>query len=81
MEFFFVIWVYAREKVVHVGDSLHHDVASANATDISSAFVVGGVHREELGCELGTLPTKDELEKLFLKHKENRTHVVPKLKI
>jgi len=70
-----------KDKVVHVGDSLHHDVAGANGTGIASAFVVGGVHREELGCELGTVPTKDALETLFSKYQEVPTHVVPMLKM
>ena len=69
-----------KEKVVHVGDSLHHDVAGANATGISSILVVGGVHRDELGCELGSLPSNESLAKLFETHKQQPTHVVPLLK-
>lgn len=66
-----------KDKVVHVGDSLHHDIKGANASGIASVFVVGGVHREELGSELGDLPTKDKLDEVFAKHGQIPTHVVP----
>lgn len=42
-----------KDKVGNVGDSLHHDIAGANATCIASVFVVGGIHREELGSGVG----------------------------
>jgi ribonucleotide monophosphatase NagD (HAD superfamily) len=67
--------------VAHVGDSLHHDVAGANATGIASVFVVGGVHREELGVELGVLPSNTALEEVFHEHGQTPTHVVPLLKL
>jgi len=68
----------AKDKVVHVGDSLHHDIEGANNTGIASIFVAGGVHRDELGgCELGTLPSEAALEALFTKHGQSPTHVVP----
>ena len=66
-----------RDKVVHVGDSLHHDVKGANDSGIDSVFVVGGVHLTELGAELNTVPSKDALTELFEKHSEVPTHVVP----
>mmetsp|Transcript_16934 Transcript_16934/g.33040 ORF Transcript_16934/g.33040 Transcript_16934/m.33040 type:complete len:133 (-) Transcript_16934:61-459(-) len=42
--------------VAHVGDSLEHDVAGANAAGIDSVFVVGGIHAKTLGL----LPTSSE---------------------
>lgn len=66
-----------KSKVVHVGDSLHHDVKGANDTGIDSVFVVGGIHRKELGTELNTLPETNALEKLFETHEQMPTHVVP----
>ena len=66
-----------KEKVVHVGDSLHHDIAGANAAGIASVFVAGGVHREELGSALGEMPTKETLDELFATYKQTPTHVVP----
>jgi len=70
-----------KEKIVHIGDSLHHDIQGANATGIDSIFVAGGVHRGDLGCELGSLPSRDALEKLFAEHDEMPTHVVPMLRM
>lgn len=69
-----------KEKIVHVGDSLHHDICGANATGISSVFVVGGVHREELDTPLGQIPTESALGDLFATHGETPTHVVPMFK-
>ena len=72
-----------KEKVVHVGDSLHHDIKGANDAKIASIFVTGGVHREELGegLELGTLPSKSALEKLFAQHQQTPRHVIPLLRM
>ncbi|KAL7528873.1 hypothetical protein ACHAXR_002682 [Thalassiosira sp. AJA248-18] len=42
--------------VLHVGDSLEHDVAGANAAGIDSVFVLGGIHARELGL----IPTGSE---------------------
>lgn len=39
--------VEARECIM-VGDSLHHDIKGANASGISSAFITGGIHADEL---------------------------------
>ena len=66
-----------RHKVVHVGDSLHHDVKGANDAGIDSVFVAGGIHRTELGSELNAVPTEDALNELFEKHSQMPTHVVP----
>jgi len=66
-----------RDKVVHVGDSIHHDIQGANSADIDSIFVVGGVHRETLGKKLGELPDDDTLQSFFDKEQQTPTHVVP----
>lgn len=39
------------DACVHVGDSIEHDVAGANAANIDSVFVLGGIHARELGLE------------------------------
>ena len=70
-----------KERVVHIGDSLHHDVAGANAAGIPCVLVAGGVHREELGSSIGSVPSRESLEQLFASHKQTPTHVVPLLKI
>ena len=38
-----------ESSVAHVGDSLEHDVAGANAAGIDSVFVLGGIHAQDLG--------------------------------
>lgn len=70
-----------KNSVVHIGDSLHHDIAGANAAGIDSILVTGGVHCEELGCELDELPGKEALKELFAQHGQTPTYVVPMLKM
>jgi HAD superfamily hydrolase (TIGR01459 family) len=43
-------------RVMAVGDALRTDIAGAAAVGIASAWVLGGIHAEELGLEEGTLP-------------------------
>ena len=69
-----------KDKVVHVGDSMHHDIAGANEAGIQSILVAGGVHRDELGCALGSIPTKEAVDRLVAKYKYSPTHVVPLLR-
>lgn len=52
-------------RVVAVGDSLHHDILGANRAGLRSLLVAGGVHREELGCQLGELPDPARARALF----------------
>ena len=49
-----------RERVCHVGDSLHHDIAGANASGVDSLWVTAtGIHAEEL-FEKGAETTLDQ---------------------
>ena len=41
-----------RERVVHVGDSLEHDIQGANAAGIDSVFVAAGIHGAQLGLRV-----------------------------
>eukprot|EP00903_Cladosiphon_okamuranus_P019303 g17743.t1 len=71
-----------RERVVAVGDSLPHDVLGALRAQISSVFVAGGVHFQELGVEQGgvDVPSDEAYATAFSKHLEGEgvpTHVVP----
>ena len=50
-------------RVLHCGDSLHHDVAGANAAGIHSLFVAGGIHADDLPPE-GQL-SSEALSRLF----------------
>jgi len=69
-----------RGKVAHVGDSLHHDVAGANACGVDSIFVTGGVHSKELG-PVGVLPSEAALQQLFDDEGQVPTHVVPMFRL
>lgn len=69
-------------SVVAVGDSLPHDILGAQRAGISSVFVAGGVHFEELGVRQGAgdVPGDDACSAAFLTHLEGEgmpTHVVP----
>ena len=68
-----------KDRIVHVGDSLHHDIAGANETGISCIFVSSGIHKDELGTEFGNLPSIESLESLFAKEGQTPSHVVPAL--
>jgi ribonucleotide monophosphatase NagD (HAD superfamily) len=65
-----------KSKVAHVGDSLYHDIAGANAAGIDSVFVSSGIHADELNISYGESPNLDALKKLFEKEKVSPTHVV-----
>lgn len=41
------------DQVVAIGDSLEHDVGGAAAAGIDSVFVLGGIHREDVGLQPG----------------------------
>jgi HAD superfamily hydrolase (TIGR01459 family) len=65
-----------KSKVAHVGDSLHHDIAGANASGIDSVFVTSGIHLDDLETAFGEMPSLADLESLFDKEKSMPTHVV-----
>lgn len=55
-------------RVLHVGDSLAHDVRGASAAGIDSLFVAGGIHAAELGIAEGDAHAtigEDALDRLF----------------
>jgi ribonucleotide monophosphatase NagD (HAD superfamily) len=77
-----------RHRMVHVGDSIHHDIAGANAAGLDSIFVMGGIHQQELPPTLELPATSSEkselvqrLQQFFLQHKETPTHVIPRLSL
>ena len=55
-------------RVAHVGDSLHHDIAGANAAGISNIFITGGIHsgyfendtKDDDNVDLGLLQEDDD---------------------
>jgi HAD superfamily hydrolase (TIGR01459 family) len=67
-----------KHRVAHVGDSLHHDIAGANAAGISNVFVSSGIHGQALGIDvIGEMPEAHTLERLFHDEGIFPTHVVP----
>mmetsp|Transcript_17104 Transcript_17104/g.20528 ORF Transcript_17104/g.20528 Transcript_17104/m.20528 type:complete len:230 (-) Transcript_17104:81-770(-) len=73
----------SKDRVVHVGDSLHHDIVGANSAGIASIFVTGGIHCGDVDIvdETG-IPCRASLKTLF--EKEGNivpTHVVPMFKL
>jgi HAD superfamily hydrolase (TIGR01450 family) len=67
-----------KERICHVGDSLHHDIKGANDSGVASIFVSAGVHKKELGViQDEDIASKDCLDALFTKHGHTPTHVVP----
>ncbi|KAG7380622.1 hypothetical protein PHYPSEUDO_006963 [Phytophthora pseudosyringae] len=49
-----------ESKVVHIGDSLHHDIQGAMNTGVDSIFIAGGVHAKELNVNAWST-TEEEL--------------------
>jgi ribonucleotide monophosphatase NagD (HAD superfamily) len=75
-----------KHRVAHVGDSLHHDIAGANAANIPSIFVTSGIHASQLfdttSPSFGEMPDHQSLYKLF--NDEGSiypTHVVPAFRL
>lgn len=49
-----------KDRVCHVGDSLHHDIAGANASGVDSLWVMAtGIHAEELGLGEGATEVQE----------------------
>ena len=64
-------------RVAHVGDSLHHDIAGANASGVPSIFIVGGIHAEELLSDNDQkMPSETKLKEFFDKEGITPTHVL-----
>eukprot|EP00980_Cylindrotheca_fusiformis_P006612 scaffold1390_cov138-Cylindrotheca_fusiformis.AAC.15 len=63
-------------KAVHVGDSLHHDIAGANAAKLDSILITSGIHREELQTDFGILPDEAVLNKFIDQEKQVPTYVM-----
>jgi len=67
-----------KDSVVHVGDSLHHDILGANSVGIASVLVTGGIHCIDLTHgKFGEIPTSEKLNELFDAEGIYPTHVIP----
>eukprot|EP00041_Stephanoeca_diplocostata_P032005 m.1012301 g.1012301 ORF g.1012301 m.1012301 type:complete len:965 (+) comp24066_c1_seq7:370-3264(+) len=64
-------------RIVHIGDSLVHDIGGAMRSGLSSVFVTGGVHAEDLAIVPGAVPAVATTLNLFRQHRVFPTHVIP----
>ncbi|PHU01678.1 hypothetical protein BC332_31465 [Capsicum chinense] len=63
---------------IAVGDSLHHDIKGANAAEIASPFITGGIHATELGLtKFGEVADDDSVHALASKNNAYPTYVLP----
>jgi ribonucleotide monophosphatase NagD (HAD superfamily) len=65
-----------KDRVAHVGDSLHHDVAGATACGIASVFVTSGIHADALGTLFGETVDENRLKEFLESESIVPTHVV-----
>ncbi|KAG7372580.1 HAD-like domain containing protein [Nitzschia inconspicua] len=76
--------LHDKQRVCHVGDSLHHDIAGASRAGIPSVLVTSGIHKTELGTKFGALPTLEVLDELLQKECDDDvrpSHVVPAFRL
>lgn len=65
---FEMLGIADRRRILAVGDALRTDIAGAAAAGIDGAWVIGGIHAEELGAVNGTLPPAEVLERAAAAH-------------
>ena len=53
------------ERIMAVGDSLHHDIVGAGRAGLRSLLIAAGVHREALGCRFGELPDPAQADRVY----------------
>lgn len=71
-----------KDRVVHVGDSLAHDIVGAESAGMESLFIAGGICGEELGVDAraGKPPfdlSTETLQKLFTQESVTPTWTMP----
>ncbi|CAK9135586.1 unnamed protein product [Ilex paraguariensis] len=63
---------------IAVGDSLHHDIKGANAAQICSAFITGGIHATELGLgKFGEVADQSSAHALSKKYDAYPSYILP----
>jgi ribonucleotide monophosphatase NagD (HAD superfamily) len=68
-----------KQRIVHVGDSLHHDIVGATRAGIDTLFITSGIHAKELGVTtFGEVAKDAALLALYQEHDGVLpTHVLP----
>lgn len=69
-----------RARVCAVGDSLHTDIAGANAIGIDSILVTGGIHGETLGVRMGQRPDPEALAELCRREEQVPSAALPEFR-
>jgi len=67
-------------KILAIGDSMRTDIKGANAADIDSVLVSGGIHAEEWGLQNGQLPTVEQIEAVTLQYQFSPDYVIGHMK-
>ena len=67
-------------RIVAVGDSLCHDIAGGARAELATAFVTGGIHREDFAGERGLASRRMRLAALTRKHGATPDWVIPQLR-
>lgn len=63
------------KRIIAIGDSLHHDIAGADAAGFDSLFITDGIHRPELDPQANGAHTPDSLAKLYKRYGATPTYV------
>lgn len=69
------------ERTLMIGDGLHTDMRGAENAGIDGLWVMGGLHREELGCVWGEVPGAETLRQVLAKAAVKPTLAVPGLRV
>ena len=67
-------------RSVMIGDGMLTDIKGANAAQIDSIFITGGLSLNDLGGEWGKPPTPNTLNKFISKNNYNPTYTLPALR-
>lgn len=65
------------ERVIAVGDSIEHDILGAQGAGLTSAFVVGGIHADELVQRWGDQPSHEAWARFIAEAEARPTFVLP----
>ncbi len=68
--------IIPKKKILAIGDSMENDIKGATNMNIDSALVCSGIHRHDLQINVGEIPTKENLSKLYKKYSLKPTYVL-----
>lgn len=68
------------QRVLAIGDSMGNDIKGATNMNLDSVLICSGIHRHDLGIDVGDMPDEKNLSQLYAKHSLKPTFVVSLLK-